>query len=127
MSESNYLIALAMIEKSGTRFMPIGGKSVNKPIDLNGDKNIIKLLALEILLRVIQGTDSIPAKRFAGEQSILVAQIPLGSIQTDLATIKSKWIKYGDNEKFISELKGLSINLVSISFVKYSGVELVQL
>ncbi len=127
MSEFNYLIALAMIEKSGKRFMPIGGKSVNKPIDFNDDKDKIKLLALEILLRVIQGTDSIPAKRFAGEQSILVAQIPLDSIQTDLATIKSKWIKYGDNQKFLSELKGLSSNLFSISFVKYSGVQLIQL
>ena len=102
MSENLYLLALALIDQEGKRFMPLGGKSISKFIDPSSNPGIAgEGLASDLLLRVFQKSESGSLRRSNGDQSLLLIQLPMELMQERIPIIKAQWINTGDNKKFI--------------------------
>ena len=124
MSNFPYLVGLALIEQCGNRIMPIGGKSLKEPLIENDFPNsIFEDITLEILLRLIERSEESAIHRLNGENSILIAEIPLDALQKDLPSIKQVWIKSGDSDIFMNNLKKISSRLWSSNFVRYEGIK----
>ncbi len=119
-----YLIALALIEQDGKRALPLGGKSLGKSIDSNSNpEKAGSDLIQQLLLRIFQKSDQSPLKRSFQNNSLLLIQIPMELMQERVPKIKSEWIRSGNNEKLISELKNICENVWSITFTKAQGVQ----
>ena len=124
MTDSPYLVAIALIEQEGSRLMPIGGKSLKEPIssaDLS--KKYIETIALELLIRVMSRSEEAPVRRVNGEQSFLAFQIPLEKMQKELPHLKAQWIKSGDTILLLSSLSRLCKGIWAINFVQYEGLK----
>ena len=118
-----YLIAIALIEKDGKRSMPLGGKSIKDSEDLNlilDQKG--KPIALELLLRLFQQSDKNSIRRISTDNSLLISLIPMDLMQNKIPSLKSDWLKTGNNEKFISELNLMCEGLWEITFSKHQGI-----
>ena len=127
MAEFPYLIAIALVEQEGGRAMPLGGKSLGDVIhreDLPGEKG--KGIALELLLRLFQRTDENTLKRVAGEESLLIVEMPMEEMQLKLPLLKAKWLKTGDTENFMIEMKKNCIGLWTVKFVRYEGIKFLR-
>lgn len=78
MADAPYLVALALEEKGGERALPLTGKSQSAAavaaLDPGEDG---RTLALELLLRLWQGSDALPLRRAAGDPSLLLVEMPL--------------------------------------------------
>ncbi len=123
MNEHLYLIALALIEQEGKRFMPLGGKSINKFIDTKNDPGVTgEALASELLLRVFQKSESGWIRRINGDKSLLLIQLPMELMQEKIPLIKSRWIKSGDNEKLMAELQSICNGIWSAVFNREDGL-----
>ncbi|WP_320667826.1 hypothetical protein [Prochlorococcus sp. MIT 1307] len=123
MSEFPYLVALALFEQEGKRFMPIGGKSLQDPIKNDAiPDNKIERIALELLLRLIEKSDNGSIQRVNGKKSLLIMQIPMEVMQEKLPRIKADWIQTGETEIFIENLCALCHGVWSIEFAKYQGL-----
>ena len=123
MSEYPYLIAIALVEQKDSRAMPIGGKALKADIDekdLPG--NTGKILALELLLRLIERSEENAIRRIAGERSLILVQIPMQEMQDQLPTLKAKWIATGNYNEFLEELKNITSVIWSLKFIKYKGI-----
>ena len=109
MSNYPYLISIVLIEQDGKRFMPMGGKSLK---EVDSSDSLIKLkafdVALELLLRVLEKSESGKLKRLAKEKSLLIAKLELNSLQQKFPFIKKEWIINGRNQQFISSLLEIS-------------------
>ena len=127
MSQSTYLIALALIEQSGKRAMPLGGKSVKHELKSNIQPNDIgQTLVTELLIRIFQKSEVDNIKRAAGHHSLLLVQIDMEIMQSNLPIIKSEWIHSGDTEQFIAKLVQLSENVWHLRFTKYEGIQFLK-
>ena len=123
MTESAYLIAIGLIDQNGMRAMPIGGKSIKGFIQKDKlAEEEAKTVALEIALRVLKLSESGMVKIAASKKSILIAQISMESMNNNLPLIKNNWIKSGNTEEFIIELKKICYGLWNLDFVKYEGL-----
>ena len=128
MSESPYLVCLALAEQNGKRIMPIGGKALKEPIrDLNCPPSVFENITLEILLRLIERSEVYPIRRLYNENSILIIQIPLESLQKELPSVKQNWINTGDSDNFLMDLKKLCNGVWSSNFVRYEGIKYKQI
>ena len=128
MIDHPYLIALALIEQEGKRGIPLGGKSLISPIDANGDPGETGIkLAQQILLRVLQKSDSNPIRRAAGDKSILIIQISMNLMQERIPLIKSNWINSGNTTKLIEDLANICEGVWSISFSRDKGIHFFNL
>ena len=124
MSNFPYLVCIALIEQSGSRIMPIGGKSLKEPLIENQfPDSVFENITLEILLRLIERSEESAIHRLNGEKSILIAEITLDALQKDLPSIKQVWIKSGDSDIFIESLKKICSRLWSSNFVRYEGIK----
>tara|TARA_Y100001968_G_C19269553_1_gene673513 strand:- start:182 stop:574 length:393 start_codon:yes stop_codon:yes gene_type:complete len=125
MSSSPYLVAIALIEQESKRFMPLGGKSLNEPRSGSEEPQPIKkaeILALELLTRVMQKSNENAIKLAAGEESILIIEIPFEEMQNKLPILKKGWINKGSKEEFLRELNKICINVWKLNFVRYQGI-----
>ncbi len=123
MSEHQYLIALALIDQEGKRFMPLGGKSIGKSIDLSSNKDLTaKSLVAELLLRVFQKSESGSVRRGNGDQSLLIIQLPMESMQEKIPLIKSQWINSGDSKKLLGDLQVICNDIWSVIFNRENGM-----
>ena len=123
MSENLYLLALALIDQEGKRFMPLGGKSISKFIDPSSNPGIAgEALASDLLLRVFQKSESGRLRRSNGDQSLLLIQLPMELMQERIPIIKAQWITTGDNEKLMAELQIVCNGIWSAVFNREDGL-----
>ena len=109
MADAPYLIALALLEQSGTRAMPLQGKSLRDPIPEGSDPGDEgRRQMLELLVRIWQRSDSGPLQRAAGRNSLLLAEVPLEALQLQLPQIKANWLNSGNVETLLEELAQLA-------------------
>ncbi len=121
--EFPYLIGIALIQKGEARAMPIGGRSIQKALDVSenpGEKG--NLIALELLLRVFQSSDQVSVKGNSAKENLLIIQMSINSMQDKLPSIKAEWLKTGDTSKLLRCLEDCCHGIWSISFAKHSGI-----
>ncbi len=118
-----YLIALALIEQKGKRFLPLGGKSLKSslPADSNPREESSELIQ-QLLLRVFQKSSHSPIRRAAEEDSLILIQVDITSIQEEIPRLKAEWISTGNSTKFFSELRMICQGLWRITFTKGEGI-----
>ena len=127
MADAPYLVALALVELNGKRLLPLNGKS-RKPLETTdadpspdpGEEG--RALALELLLRLWQRSDEGPIQRAAGDDSLLLLEIPLELISERLPLLKANWIGGADTASLQSELRQLALRGWRISIAKYEPV-----
>ncbi len=132
MSDSNFLIALAMMEQNNKRAMPIAGKSLSaelsmSTIELNSsDSNQLfdqaSNLAFELLLRIWKRTDDGPLRRASGQDSLLLVEIPMNALPEELPSLKSQWIRFGDDAIFTSALRDKIVRGWTIDVEKHKPI-----
>ncbi len=132
MSDSNFLIALAMMEQNNKRAMPIAGKSLSaelsmSTIELNSsDSNQLfdqaSNLAFELLLRIWKRTDDGPLRRASGQDSLLLVEIPMNALPEELPSLKSQWIRFGDDAIFTSSLRDKIVRGWTIDVEKHKPI-----
>ena len=119
-----YLVAIALIEQEGKRFIPIGGKSIK---DSTTDQDILgstaQTICLELLTRVLTKSNEAPICLANGENSLLLLQIPMEIMQENLPKIKSNWINTGDTCQLLSELKVSCKTIWTLNFRRYEGIK----
>lgn len=116
MADAPYLIALALLEQNGERAMPLQGKSLREAIPAEGDPGEEgHRQALELLLRVWQRSDEGLLRRGAGEQSLLLAEVPMAALMDQLPAIKAQWIRDGDTEALMAQLKAFGGGIWSLN------------
>lgn len=116
MADAPYLIALALLEQNGERAMPLQGKSLREAIPAEGDPGEEgHRQALELLLRVWQRSDEGLLRREAGEQSLLLAEVPMAALMDQLPAIKAQWIRDGDTEALMAQLKAFCGGIWSLN------------
>ena len=110
MADAPYLVALALLEIGGKRALPLAGRSqpasAAEAADPGDDG---RTLALELLLRLWQRSDEAPIQRAAGENSLLLVEVPLDLMSDQLPLLKATWIAAGDTPEFLQKLAGLEI------------------
>lgn len=127
MADTPYLVALALVELNGKRLLPLNGKS-RKPLETTeadaaadpGEEG--RALALELLLRLWQRSDEGPIQRAAGEDSLLLLEIPLELISERLPLLKANWIGGADTASLQAELRQLALRGWRVSIAKYEPV-----
>ncbi len=128
MTESPYLVGLALVEQEGTRLMPISGRSLSR--SNSGEElaeGIASKISLELLTRLLERSENGAIRRVNNKQSILLVKISIESMQNVLPNLKSKWIKEGETELFISKLKEECEALWSLSFTRYEGIKFLSI
>lgn len=112
MADAPYLIVMALLLQNGTRALPLQGKSLRSALACDEDPGEIgRQQALELLLRVWQRTDAGDLRRCAGPESLLLAQVPIEALQTELPQLKADWLNSGDTSALIQGLEQLSTGL----------------
>jgi hypothetical protein len=112
MTETPYLVALALVEFAGRRALPLTGKSqAAAALEASDPGDTGRSLALELLLQ-----------RAGGEASLLRLEIPLDVMTEEIPRLKAKWIAGGDTQELLSALASLAIRGWSIAAVKYEPV-----
>lgn len=123
MAEASYLVALALLEIGGKRALPLAGRSMSaSALEAEDPGEDGRVLALELLLRLWQRSDEGAIQRAAGENSLLLVEIPLDLMSDQLPLIKANWLSGEDSEVFLGKLKGLVKRGWRIVFVKYEPV-----
>lgn len=123
MADAPYLVALALLEIGGKRALPLAGRS--QPASAAeaadpGDGG--RTLALELLLRLWQRSDEGAIQRAAGENSLLLVEMPLDQMSEQLPLLKASWIAGGDTTDVLRKLEELAIRGWRILFAKYEPV-----
>lgn len=123
MAEAPYLVALAMLERGGQRALPLTGRSCQPEIGQAEDPGEEgRGLALELLLRLWQGSDGQAFRRIAGDASLLLVEMPLQTMSEQLPILKANWINDGDTEAFQARLAELAMRTWTISLAKYEPI-----
>ena len=123
MADAPYLVALALLEVGGKRALPLSGKSLSvaaAEASDPGDEG--RALALELMLRVWQRSDEGPIQRAAGNNSLLLVEMPLQLMSDQLPLIKASWITSGNTADFLQQLEALVNRGWRMVFAKYEPV-----
>lgn len=123
MADAPYLVALALVEQQGKRMLPLTGKS--QPADAAaaadpGDDG--RTLALELLLRLWQRSDEGAMQRAAGDESLLLVELPMELMSEQIPLLKASWLSGEATDAMLSKLKALAIRGWRISMAKYEPV-----
>jgi hypothetical protein len=123
LADTSYLVVLALVEKDGRRSLPLTGKSQPAAAADPGEAGCT--LALELLLRLWQGSDDIPMRRAAGDASLLLVELPLELMSEQLPILKANWIAGGDTPRFEAGLQSLVNRAWRITIAKYEPISFV--
>jgi len=116
MADAPYLIAMALLDQGGIRAMPLQGKSLREPLPADGDPGEVgRQQALDLLVRVWQRSDEGPLARAGGDQSLLVAAVPIEAFQEDLPALKAQWLNSGDTAALVTGLAALGSGVWSLN------------
>jgi hypothetical protein len=122
-ADAPYLVALALIEQQGQRLLPLTGKSQSADAATASDPGEDgRTLALELLLRVWQRSDDGAVKRAAGDDSLLLVELPLEVMSEQLPLLKASWISGAEAEETLARLRSLVNRGWRISIAKYESV-----
>ena len=127
MEKSIYLIAFALIEQSGKRIMPIGGKALtpkNKEKPQPSEES--KAMLLDLLLRVYQRSSEDYLKKINSENSLFLMEMEMEVMQEKLPIIKAKWLTDGNNKELLKNLIQNSLKIWSATYEKYVGLKLID-
>ena len=72
-------------------------------------------------------TEEAAIQRKYGENSLLLASLPIEALQKELPVIKKVWIDHGDSDKFFQNLKKISTRVWSVTYVRYEGTQYKEL
>lgn len=123
MAEAPYLVALALVHQQGQRALPLTGKSQPAGAASADDPGAAgETLALELLLRLWQRSDEGALQRAAGDDSLLLVELPLEVMSDQLPLLKAQWLAGGDTAALLRSLKELVIRGWRISIAKYEPV-----
>jgi hypothetical protein len=126
MSESPYLVALALVEFAGRRALPLTGKSLSlSAAEASDPGETGRSLALELLLRLWQRSEDGPLQRAAADASLLLVEMPLDTMTEQLPRLKADWILSGDTAAFLSGLDALAMRGWRVAFAKYEPVSFI--
>ena len=108
--------------------MPIGGKSLKSSICTSQDPgHPSENVAVELLIRVLQRSEEGCISRAAGDKSLLLIELSIETMQEKIPLLKADWIKEGDSDLFISQLKQISQAIWSIIYIKHNGINFQKL
>jgi hypothetical protein len=114
--DAPYLLVLALLEQDGRRAMPLQGRSLREPIAAGAEPGEEgRRLALELLLRVWQRSETGPLRRAAAEQSLLLVEVPIEALQEQVPAFKARWIRDGDTQALLAGLAALGGGLWSLA------------
>jgi len=123
MADAPYLVALALLEVGGKRALPLTGKSSPEALREAPDPGDDgRTLALELMLRIWQRSSEAPIQRAAGDNSLLLVDVPLELMSEQLPLLKASWIASGDTTDFLERLEGLVSRGWRMVFAKYKPV-----
>ena len=125
MADAPYLVALALVESGGKRSLPLTGKSWSGASDAADPGETGRALALELLLRLWQRTDGAPLQRAAGDDSLLLLELPLQPMSEQLPVIKAAWTSGGGTDALLRGLKDLAIRGWRIPFARHEGIRFI--
>jgi len=123
MADAPYLVALALVELQGQRALPLTGKSqaaASSQAPDPGDQG--RTLALELLLRLWQRSDAGALQRVAGEESLLLLEIPLEVMGDQLPILKANWLAGGETATLLASLAAISLRAWRITIAKYEPI-----
>ena len=125
MSDSPYLVALALMEQGGKRALPLAGRSQKQVAgEGHAPRELGHALALELLLRVWQRSDDGVLSRAAGSESLLLVELAMERLPEDLPVLKAAWLTSGDFEAFKVGLRSISERVWTISVAKFQPISL---
>ncbi len=123
MADTPYLVALALVEISGKRALPLTGKSqAAAALEASDPGEAGRSLALDLLLRLWQRSDEGPLQRAAGDASLLLVEIPMEVMSDQLPLLKASWLSGGETQVLLDSLQGLVSRAWRISIAKYEPV-----
>ena len=125
MSDSPYLVVMALISQEGRRALPLGGRS-QKTIAAQGEApdELGHALALDLLLRVWQRSDEGALQRAAGLHSLLLIELPIERLSEDLPAAKAAWLRTGNTEELKMALQAMSSRAWTMAVEKFKPVAL---
>ncbi len=108
MADAPYLLALALLEQSGRRALPLQGQSLPAPPAAGaGPGEVGERQALELLVRVWQRSEQAPQRRAAGPESLLLVTVPIEALMERVPALKAAWIATGDTTALVRGLQDL--------------------
>jgi hypothetical protein len=123
MADAPYLVALALLEVGGKRALPLTGKSIPEALRESPDPGDDgRTLALELMLRIWQRSSEAPIQRAAGDNSLLLVEMPLELMSEQLPLLKASWIAGGDTTDVLQRLEALVSRGWRMVFAKYEPV-----
>lgn len=123
MADAPYLVALALLEVGGNRALPLTGKSIPEALRGAADPGDDgRILALELMLRIWQRSSEAPIQRAAGDNSLLLVEMPLELMSEQLPLLKARWIAGGDTTEVLQRLEGVVNRGWRMVFAKYEPV-----
>lgn len=123
MADAPYLVALALLEIGGKRALPLCGRSLTATeAEAQDPGDGGRILALELLLRLWQRSDEGAIQRAAGENSLLLVELPLELMSEQLPLIKANWLASGNTAEFLEKLQQMAKRGWRILFAKYEPV-----
>ncbi len=126
MADAPYLVAMALVEKGGQRALPLAGKSQSAAAADESDPGEAgRTLALELLLRLWQGSDELALRRSAGDPSLLLVELPLEVMSEQLPILKARWITTGDSEALLASLETLVSRAWRITVARYEPLRFI--
>lgn len=126
MADSPYLVALALVAFQECRALPLTGRSLGAADAEATDPGDAGLsLALELLLRLWQRSDEACLQRLAGDDSLLLLEMPLEAMTEQLPLLKANWIASGDTAVLLSGLEALATRGWRIGIAKYEAVRFI--
>lgn len=126
MADATYLVALALVEISGKRALPLTGKSqAAAALEASDPGEVGRSLALDLLLRLWQRSDEGPLQRAAGDASLLLVEIPMEVMSEQLPLLKASWLSGGETQVLLDSLQGLVSRAWRISIAKYEAVSFI--
>lgn len=126
MADVPYLVCLALVEQSGKRLLPLAGQSqpsAAQPGSAPGAK--ARSLVLELLIRLWQRSDQGAIARACGEDSLLLLELPLEWMSTELPVLKAAWINGGATESLLNSLQEAMVQGWRASMAKYEEPRLI--
>lgn len=119
MADAPYLVALALVDSAGQRSLPLTGKTAPATVVEAADPGETgRTLALELLLRLWQRSDAAPLQRAAGDQSLLLVELPMVALMDQLPVLKANWVAGGETAVFLEGLAELTLRAWRIQFSK---------
>lgn len=123
MAQAPYLVALALVELNGKRILPLTGKSqAEAAAEASDPGEKGRGLALELLLRLWQRSDEGPLQRAAGENSLLLVELPLEVMSDQLPLLKATWLSGGETAELLRGLQAIVLRGWRLSIAKYEPV-----